>query len=357
MQFDFSKNMKKTAILLALLMPACTHTANNDAQPETAATQTASRPVVATYADNPFTFAVEILNDNTYFPIKVNTSASGTVAYNINCDDDNIYEHSDQTEDSSCFYASKGTKIIKITGSLPGILLADSDNYQVTDIIQWGNNAWKTMENFSTHCSNLTISASDAPVLSQAKSLKAMFYGAKSLNSSINHWKVSSIENMSEMFQDASSFNQPLNQWDTSHVTNMESMFNNAESFNQDISTWNVSSVKNMTSMFKEALTFNQPLNAWNVSNVQTMDMMFSGAAAFNQPLEQWNVGNVENMEYLFFYATSFMQSLDSWELKKVKSVYGMFSGDNEYVKAHRDTITMWKNKYQIDTTNIIEKE
>lgn len=347
-------HINKISILLVLLLPACSQTSNDAVQPETALNVIQGNAVKF---NEPFVFTIEVLGDNINYPIKINTSESANVSYSVDCDNDNIYELYNQTTDAVCHFDTKGNKTIKIIGDLPGILLSDSNDYQVMTIDQWGKIFWKTMEKFSTDCTKLTIAASDAPDLSKVKSLKAMFHGAKAMNSPINHWNVSSIEDMSEMFYEATIFNQPLNWWDTSHVKTMDSMFNKAGSFNQDISSWDVSSVTIMTSMFKEAVSFNQPLNSWNVSHVKAMDMMFSGASAFNMPLDQWNVENVENIEYLFFFATSFLQSLHTWKLKKVKSVYGMFSGDNEFYKNNQDLITTWAEKYHIDVTNIFEKE
>lgn len=348
--------MMSALIPLTILVSSCSSSSNDAGTPVNATQESVVQVDNVKYSE-PFVFSVDIQSDNIDFPIKINTEGPGNVSYDVDCDNDNVYEITGQTSDSVCRYSTKGIKTIKIKGELPSILLADTEGYQVLDIAQWGKITWKTMENFSSHCTKLTISAADVPDLSLVKSLKSMFHGAKSLNSSINHWDVSTIEDMSEMFQDAASFDQPLNNWKTSHVTAMDSMFEGAESFNQDISSWNVSNVKSMTRMFKDAESFNKPLNSWRVGNVQSMDMMFSGASSFNQPLDQWNVDNVVNIEYMFFYATSFSQSLSSWKLKKVKSVYGMFSGNAEMLKNNQDVIKTWEKEYHIDISNIFEKE
>ncbi|MCS7003689.1 MAG: BspA family leucine-rich repeat surface protein [Cytophagales bacterium] len=210
-------------------------------------------------------------------------------------------------------------------------LFPNLDATKLIDVTQWGNVQWSSMENAFWGCTNLKISATDAPNLSNVTSMFSMFYGASSFNQSINHWNVSNVQNMSMLFFNATSFNQPLNNWNVSNVTNMMGMFAGATSFNQNINNWNVSNVQMMANMFRNATSFNQPLNNWNVSNVTNMVAMFNGATAFNQPLNNWNVNNVTMMTFMFAGAKSFNQNINNWNVSNVTNMMGMFSDASSF--------------------------
>jgi surface protein len=72
---------------------------------------------------------------------------------------------------------------------------------------------------------NLTIAASDAPILTNVTSMANMFRGATNLAGNFNTWNTSTVQDMSYLFQGATNFNKPIGNWDTSNVTNMASMF------------------------------------------------------------------------------------------------------------------------------------
>ena len=105
------------------------------------------------------------------------------------------------------------------------------------------------MENAFFGCSNLQITATDAPNLSNATNLSRMFSDASSMNAPLNNWDVSTIINMTGMFSGASAFNQPLNDWEVSEVTDMTGLFSGASAFNQSLATWDISNVTAMDEM------------------------------------------------------------------------------------------------------------
>ena len=236
-------------------------------------------------------------------------------------------------------YEADGIHDVKIIGNFPSINFINLSNRdKIIDIKQWGNNKWATMWGAFTGCSNLNISATDAPDLSGVNKMGLMFGGATSLSADINHWDVSNVTDMDGMFSDATSFNSDLNNWDVSKVTKMDGMFYgatsfnrdldnwdvssvtdmdvmfiNATSFNGDISTWDVSSVADMSFMFGEAISFDSDISTWDVTSVINMNGMFNGATSFNRDLSNWDVGNVTDMRHMFYQANSFNQNLSNW--------------------------------------------
>ena len=184
------------------------------------------------------------------------------------------------------FFDSTGT---------PAYLNPDHD--KILDIMQWGNIQWQTFDNAFVWCSNMNVTATDAPVLTDVTQMKEMFYFCFSLvgNPSFNTWDTSSVNNMYYMFGDDSMFNAPIDNWNVSNVTNMSYMFDMASDFNQPLSKWNTSNVTTMQHMFHGASSFNQDLRSWNTANVTNMNEMFHAATAFNQNIGSWNLSSLVN--------------------------------------------------------------
>jgi surface protein len=228
-------------------------------------------------------------------------------------------------------YATTGVKTITITGTISGWQFNNiGDRRKITDVSNWGTLNITTDKGFYG-CSNLVISALDAPTLSTTNTFR-MFMGCSLLTvSNINSWDVSSVTAMALMFYGASSFNQDIGSWDVSSVTNMNSLFQSATSFNQDISSWDVSNVNNMSLMFAYASSFNQDLGGWDVSNVNNMGYMFIGATSFNQNIGTWDVSSVTDMRNMFQNANTFNQNIGSWDVSNVNDMQRMFQSATSF--------------------------
>ncbi len=249
--------------------------------------------------------------------------------YNVDCNDDGIFEAINQTSSYTCNYETAGTYKIAITGIFPYPDFRASDSKKLLEVNQWGTQQWSSMYATFYGCSNVAITASDTPDLSHVTTMGYMFSDATVFNQNINDWNVSNVRKMHGMFTGASSFNQPLGNWDVSAVTDMNHMFTMASSFNQNIGDWNVSSVTNMSAMFYGDTAFNQDISSWNVSSVKDMDNMFSSpygsSGAFNQNIGGWDVSSVTDMSSMFANATTFNQDISSWDLSSVTEMSGMF--------------------------------
>ena len=227
-------------------------------------------------------------------------------------------------------YTTAGTYTVTILdGHIDRIRFpfAGSSNGFIVDVMQWGTNAWTSMEGAFSGCTNLDVSAPDAPNLSNVTRTPLMFFDCSSLVGTLafNTWDTSTIQDTFSMFERCDLFNQDLDTWDVSNVTEMRNMFSEAFIFNGNISTWNVSSAVLMANMFYRARAFNQPLNNWNVSNVTNMASMFNDARAFNQPLNNWNVSSVVNMRSMFQRTENFNQPLNNWNVSSVSGINYMF--------------------------------
>lgn len=231
-----------------------------------------------------------------------------------------------QTGNTTITFPSIGTYRVEISGSFPRIFFGSGgDPQKLLTVQQWGNINWTSMQRAFMDCSNLTLSAVDAPNLSGVTDISFMFNGATSFNGNIDNWDVSNVVDMTGMFDGATSFNQPIDSWDVSNVLYMNYMFNGASAFNQPIGNWDVSNVTTMLAMFQLANSFNQPIANWNVSSVTSMSAMFQRASSFNQPIDNWDVSNVTLMTGIFNLASSFNQPIGNWDVSNVTDMRVMF--------------------------------
>ncbi|WP_430966772.1 BspA family leucine-rich repeat surface protein [Spongiimicrobium sp. 2-473A-2-J] len=238
------------------------------------------------------------------------------------------------TGNASHTYTTAGLYTVTLIGTFPRIYFNnEGDKDKIIAVTQWGTNPWASMESAFHGCSNLRITASDAPDLSEVASMYRMFAGASDMNDPIGHWDVSNITNMSYMFWRATNFNQDIGNWDVSNVAHMNFMFHLATSFNQNIGNWNVSTVTNMGNMFYGATSFDQDIGSWNVSNVTDMGSMFWAATHFNQDISSWNVSAVTNMGRMFWYAINFDQDIGNWNVGAVTNMPYMFYGATSFNK------------------------
>jgi surface protein len=249
-----------------------------------------------------------------------------------NVDDTSISGSKTASGEDTLTFPQAGTYRVEISGNFTRINFGiygfngDSDASKLLEVEQWGDIEWGTMNQAFMNAKNLTISATDAPDLSNVQSTGLMFYNARKLNTDLSHWDTSNILDMHSMFSDAISFNGDISTWNTSNVTNMSNMFDNAQVFNQDIGNWDVSNVERMVSMFIGADSFNVDISNWDVSSVTNMRAMFQGASSFNGDISGWNVSNVTQMGYMFFKAESFNSDISNWDVSNVTNMVNMFS-------------------------------
>ncbi len=230
-------------------------------------------------------------------------------------------------------YDTSGTYQVTILRDFRRILFNNGgDKNKILTIEQWGDLPWANMENAFYGCINLTITASDAPNLSNVFSANQMFRGANSLSTgSFSSWDVSNITDMGGMFRDASSFVGDLSNWNVSNVLATPGMFRGCTAFNSPLNDWNVSNVQQMFNMFRDASSFDQDLNNWNVSNVLRMYNMFYGATNFNGDISSWDVSNVFSFGNMFNSAINFDGDIGGWNVSSGINMPGMFNGATSF--------------------------
>ena len=284
--------------------------------------------------------------------------------YDVDWDNDGVFDEFDIAGTITHDFGAPGTYTIRIRSEFIFLYFNnEGDKEKIIDIAQWGDIKWHNFYKAFHGCSNLNISATDAPVFPSGASFASSFSNCTSLNSSLDHWDVSNVTTFYRTFAGCTNFNQPLNNWDVSSAAGFERTFENCinfnqpldqwdvsnaigfggtfygcASFNQPLHTWDVSSVKNMKLMFTKASSFNQDIGNWDVSNVTNMAIMFHKATSFNQDISNWDVGNVADMNSMFKTATVFNQDIGNWDVSKVTKMNWMFAG----AKAFNQDIGNW---------------
>jgi len=205
----------------------------------------------------------------------------------------------------------------------------DGDKLKLTDIKQWGDVAWSSFVKAFYGCSNMLVTATDVPNLSNVTDMSVMFLGATSANPDTSNWNVSNVTDMKGMFRNASSANPDTSNWDVSSVTTMRLMFRDASSANPDTSNWDVSNVTDMDFMFYLASSANPEVSNWDVSSVTDMRFMFLAATSANPDTSNWNVSNVTDMSSMFLGATSANPDTSNWDVSNVTTMRLMFLDSN----------------------------
>lgn len=282
--------------------------------------------------------------------------------YDVDCDNDGVYELTGRSGRVTCSYATGGIKTVRVKWVNMRVAFNNwviawaywsTDVAKIISIDQWWTGLWASMENAFMGCSNLNSSATDMPLLTWSVSFKQMFANAYSFNWPIGHWDTSKVVTFDRMFYRWYAFNNgqpawdssaPLN-WDTSNATNMIAMFFGDYSFNQPVGYWNVANVTDISFMFWSmgwtgATIFNQDISNWNTSKVTTMQSLFQGTKYFNQPIHtrtwedgivRWDTSRVTNMALMFAASESFDQDISNWNTSSVTTMYGMFDNASSF--------------------------
>lgn len=286
-------------------------------------------------------------------------------------------------------YATADTYTITISAdACGGISVSSVTPYdkRFSDIIQWGTIAWDSELQFND-ASNMVITATDVPDLSNLSSLTELFRFCSSIITipNLDLWDVSGITQMQEIFNNCDSLDVSgvegwdvsscanlfgmftlssntslatldLTAWDVSSCTNFgnmfrfsafagdcsgwtlkpassincSKMFDNSSGFNTNINDWvNTSSITNHSDMFKGLSTYNQPLNLWDTSNSINMSSMFEDCALLSTPnITGWDVSSVTNMDNMFNDCTIFNENISVWTMTSITTggLAGMFN-------------------------------
>ena len=193
--------------------------------------------------DPDFTMLVKTDNAGTSASDQFTIPTTGT-GYNYDVDWGDGTTSTAVTGSTTHTFPSAGNYVVKISGAFPRIYFSNGgDKLKLLEIQNWGDIVWASdFRNAFFGCSNMNITATDAPDLSNTTSINSFLYNCISLDADLGSWDVSNVTNMGLMFQGATIYQgQGLENWDVSNVTNMSSMFR-LTNFDNNIGSWQLNS-------------------------------------------------------------------------------------------------------------------
>jgi len=165
-------------------------------------------------------------------------------------------------------YASAGEYDIKIGVGLTRILFNNvGDKDKLIEIKNWGDIAWSSMDGAFFGCTNLIISATDIPNLSNISSLFLTFRNCGSLVEIpiIENWDVSNITDFTLTFQ-------------ANNETQQKDLLN------PNVENWNVSNTEIFNGTFSGLLNFDRNLANWDITNVTNFNNFLLGTTGLSTP-------------------------------------------------------------------------
>ncbi|MFT6200659.1 MAG: surface protein [Vicingaceae bacterium] len=281
--------------------------------------------------------------------IYLNIDSNFTYNYEVDWNNDGIFDTSGITGGIFHQYGSPGVYTIRIRGLYPSIQFGhiyffqyQENRSKLIEINQWGNQQWKSLIRAFVGCDSMNCLATDVPILDSVNNLMATFANCSSFNANINQWDVSNVESLQATFSNNFLFNQPLGNWNVARVKSLSYTFYNAHYFNQNINSWQVDSVRYFANAFTSARSFNQPLSNWNVSRGTNLSAMFSYAESFNQNINSWNISNASIIVGMFIHAKSYNQPMDNWDVSGLSSLAHLFHGAESF----NQDLSSWNTSY-----------
>jgi surface protein len=230
----------------------------------------------------------------TEFIMLIKTDNSGTTAdnqfaiptagtgYNYDVDWGDGTTSTGLTAGTTHTFPSAGNYVVKISGDFPRIYFnLGGDRLKLLEVQNWGNIVWGSdFRNAFAGCSNMNITATDSPDISNTMFISAFLFNCTSLDADLGNWDVSNCTNMAAMFQGATIYQgQGLENWDVSNVTNMSSMFR-LSNFDNNIGNWQLNSaLPTMDSIFRSG-SFPSPAN-YTDTIVGWANYVFTNGAPF----------------------------------------------------------------------------
>lgn len=260
-----------------------------------------SNTVSVTTLQTPFQFTVDTSQAGVSGPTEFTMPLTTSTGLDIDVDwgdgspIENITDHTLATHD----YGTSGTYTIKVLGSLLGWKFANGgDKLKMGDISKWGALNISVNNGFRG-CTNLTCSATDAPVISTG-SLERYFNSCANFNGAIGNWDMSGVLNMDRMLSAAFVFNQDVSSWDVSNVSNFVGVFSYAYAFNNggsaSIGSWDTGNATDMSFLFRDA-PFNQNISTWDIDQVSNFTSFMLGATLSTTNYDALLIGWEANLQ------------------------------------------------------------
>jgi hypothetical protein len=257
-------------------------------------------------------------------------------------------------------YPSAGTYEIEILGTFEAFYFTGAgDRLKILDIKQWGDTSWLTFVYAFRNCTNLVISATDAPDLSSGPSMLGAFQLC-TFNSDLSHWDTSNVQNMGGTFLQHTG-NPDISGWDFSSCASLFQFAYNASNFNPAIGGADFSNVSSWVQAFissgldqdfsgittTAAISFAQAFantdisfdpTGWDMNGVTRVDVMFAGATSMDYNYGLWDWTTITNatsfLSGVTLSTTNYDSTLTGIEAQAVQNDVVFDAGNSTYTAA-----------------------
>jgi surface protein len=292
------------------------------------------------------TWSVASDGDSITLPLLSGGTYSGTINWGDGSSDTLSYANRTHT------FASAGTKTITLSGTIDGFKFDNGgDKTKFLDVSNWGNLKITTNRAFFG-CTNFTISATDAPLVTAGNG-DYWFYNCHALGTpDLSSWDVSSVTNWQNAFR-ANNLNPIITGWIHGNVTKVRQMFLNNTSWNRSLDGQDFSGVTDAYEFMRGCTGFNSSvanlsfgtnanlygmlqsctaftgtgLDSWNTSNVDSFNRTFSSCSNMNGDISAFDTSNVTNMTYMLNQCDAFRGAMDGWDINQVTNLASFMNG------------------------------
>jgi hypothetical protein len=234
---------------------------------------------------------------------------------------------------------------VTISGTIGGFQFNNGgDKAKITDISNWGTLDITTNRVFYG-CSNLDVSATDAPIIS-TNNISQCFRACSSLTTpNFSNWDVSVVQFFSGMFQLCTNFNGNVSTWNVSSGTDFSTMFRGCIVFNSDITAWNLASATSVgsafasTGMFEGCSAFNQDISGWSFPSLTSLSRIFMDCTSFDQPIQNWDFSNIVIVNNMLNNADAFDQDISGISVSQMTNMNNFMTNATGLSTANYDAI------------------
>jgi hypothetical protein len=242
-------------------------------------------------------------------------------------------------------YASSGIYNVTISGTIGGFQFNNGgDKAKITDVSNWGTLDITTDRVFYG-CTNLDVSATDAPIISTA-SLLMCFRSCTSLTTpDFYNWDVSGVVLFNSAFRLCTNFNGNVSTWDVSNGSDFAAMFVTCSVFNSNISAWNMASATSVgtagagSGMLENCFAFNQDISGWSFPSLTSLARIFVNCTSFDQPIQNWDFSNIVNVDNMLNNADTFDQDISAISVSQMTNMFNFMINATGLSTANYDAL------------------
>ena len=239
-------------------------------------------------------------------------------------------------------YITGGIYTLIISGTIEGFRFAGGgDRRKIIDISNWGTFTVTTNKAFR-ECSNLDISATDAPTLASTNALFEMFWGCTSLTTvDFTAWDITPVTDASGCFRGCVNMNANVSTWDISNLQyiginqNFRGMFEDCSIHEGDVSNWNPASVLRADKFAFNAFLWNPDVTNWVIPPTWfSVNKMFQNSS-MDRDLSGWNISSFTIMNNFLnggeMSTANYDATLISWAAQSPSTANSPHFGTSKY--------------------------